>query len=162
VGRGERLQIANGIYHVTDRGNRGQRIFLDPRDAERFLGQLGEVIGRFSWLRLAYCLMPNHYHLLLATPEPNISTGMHRLKSLYARWFNARHDLTGHLFQSRFDARVVESDEYLARAIEYIHENPVRAGLCEKADDWCWSSARDSLTPPPSPPARAPRRTVLA
>ncbi len=88
----------------------------------------------------AYCLMTNHFHLLVQTPQPNLSQGMQRLNSEYAGYFNERHRLDGHLFQQRFDSRLIETDEYFADAMRYIAFNPVRAGLCGHPAEWPWSS----------------------
>jgi REP element-mobilizing transposase RayT len=133
--RARRILVEHGIYHVFSRGNRRQPIFLDERDFARFLEFLDEVVARYGWIVHAYCLMPNHYHLLVETPEANLSEGMHRLGFLYAQWFNRRHDVDGHLFQGRFGARLVESNYHLLETARYIVLNPVRAGLCRHAGD---------------------------
>jgi REP element-mobilizing transposase RayT len=101
--------------------------------------RLATVERRFAWIRRALCLMGTHDHLLVETPEPNLSDGMHQLNGMYARLFNARHGRVGVLFQSRFHAALVETDEHLAVAVHYIAENPVHAGLCTRAGDWPWS-----------------------
>jgi REP element-mobilizing transposase RayT len=101
---------------------------------------LREVIRKFEWSVYAYCLMPNHYHLIVDTDREHLSAGMHRLNFLYAQRFNRRHDRVGHLFQSRFGAYVIESDEHLLAALHYVAENPVRAGLCPEAADWPWAA----------------------
>jgi REP element-mobilizing transposase RayT len=96
MARSPRPQIAGGLYHVATRGNRRQRIFFERRDGEVFLSTLGDVIAVHRWRCHSYCLMPNHYHLLVETPDPDIALGMHRLNSRFAHWFNARHEVTGH------------------------------------------------------------------
>jgi putative transposase len=138
--RRPRPQIAGGIFHLTSRGNRRQVIFTDDRDHERFLQILGRVVSSRRWRCHAYCLMPNHYHLLIETPEPDLSAGMHHLNGVFARWFNWRHQLDGHLFQSRFHATVVESSWHLLELSRYLVLNPVRAGLCSEPSAWRWSS----------------------
>lgn len=137
-----RLQIAGGIYHVTSRGNRRQSICYDDHDRRCFLSMQDRVVARCGWRLHAYCLMDNHFHLLIETPKPNLSVGMQRLKCEYAAYFNARHALEGHLFQQRFGSRVIESEEYFSDALRYIALNPVRAGLCGHPSEWPWSSFR--------------------
>jgi putative transposase len=103
---------------------------------------LGRVVERFDWRCHTFCLMPNHYHLLVETPAPNLSAGMQRLNGLYAQWFNDLYGCTGHAFERRFFSRLVESDYYLFRLARYIVLNPVRARMCEEAWSWKWSSYR--------------------
>ena len=93
-----------------------------------------------GWRLIAHCLMPNHFHLLIETPRPTLSVGMHRLNSGYAHYFNERHEWTGHLFERRFDSRLVETDEHMQEALSYIALNPVKAGLCDHPWEWPWSS----------------------
>jgi REP element-mobilizing transposase RayT len=142
VPRAPRLQIADGVYHVTVRGNDRQRIFSNDGERRRFMALLAEVKGRCAWQLLAYCLMSNHYHLLLKTPNANLAEGMHRLNGVYAQAFNRWHRRTGHLFQSRYGARLVDTDGHLLSTIRYIARNPVRAGLCADPAEWPWSSHR--------------------
>lgn len=138
--RPPRLQLAGGTYHVTSRGNRRQAIYQDDDDRRRFLALRDRVVCRCGWRLRAYCLMTNHFHLLLETPKPNLSAGMQWLKCNYAAYFNERHSLDGHLFQQRFGSRLIETDEHLAEALSYIAFNPVRAGLCDHPSAWPWSS----------------------
>jgi REP element-mobilizing transposase RayT len=140
--RPPRVQLPGGVYHVISRGNRQQTIFYDDRDYARFLDVLGAVVLRLGWKCHAYCLMPNHFHLVIETPEPNISAGMQRLNSTYAQWFNRRYGYTGHLFQGRFYGQLVESTYQLLELARYVVLNPVRAGLCSDAHGWSWSSYR--------------------
>jgi putative transposase len=119
--------------------------------ATRFLNLFGGVAGQVGWRCHAYCLMPNHYHLVVETPEANLSAGMHRLNGGYARWFNRRYNLNGHLFQQRFHAVLVESDWHLLELSRYLALNPVRAGLCRTPAAWPWSSYRLVTEPVPSP-----------
>jgi REP element-mobilizing transposase RayT len=141
VPRIPRRSLPDGIFHVTSRGVARALIFRDALDYVALRSQLREVIRRFGWNVYAYCLMPNHYHLIVEIDREQLSAGMHRLNGLYAQRFNRRHDRVGHVFQNRFAAYVIESDEHLLAAILYLDENPVRAGLCEKAADWPWSAA---------------------
>jgi putative transposase len=112
---------------------------------------LGDVVVDHRWDCLAYCLMTNHIHLLVRTREPNLGKGMHRLHSVYAQEFNQRYGRTGHLFESRFGSSRIRSEPHLGRLEEYVAQNPVRAGLCETADDWRWSS-RGALARRLAPP----------
>jgi REP element-mobilizing transposase RayT len=139
VGRRHRVLIRGGIYHVTARGTGPIPIYRDAIDRHRFVRRLAVVESRYGWLRRALCLMTTHYHLLVETPEPNLSAGIHQLNGLYAQLFNRRHGRAGALFQGRFHAVLVETDEQLDAVRGYIAANPVRAGLCARAEDWPWS-----------------------
>ena len=101
--------------------------------------RLGDVESRFRWVRRALCLMGTHFHYVVETPEPNLSAGMQSLKSLYAQLFNIRHGRVGVLFESRFNAKLIASEEQLVATRDYIAANPVRAGLCARPEDWPWS-----------------------
>lgn len=140
--RPPRIAPPGAILHITARGNRRQEIFLDDGDRHRFLSVLGRAVSLHAWRCHAYCLMPNHYHLLIETPEGDISAGMHRLNGGYAQWFNKRHGFDGHLFQSRFHDVRLESTWHLLELSRYIVLNPVRAQLCRDPIDWRWSSYR--------------------
>lgn len=137
-----RILVAGGIYHVTARGNRRQEIFRDESDYGQFLAFLADVVARHGWTCHAYCLMPNHYHLVLETPKDDLSVGMHRLNSLYAMWFNYRHGLDGHLFQGRFHSVLLHSNWHLIELARYVALNPVRGGVCAHPSAWRWSSYR--------------------
>ena len=145
VPRAPRNELAAGIYHVTSRGNRRQAIFLDRRDHRRFLGALEDVVVRNGWLLYAYCLMPNHFHLLLETRAPTLGLGMHGLNGTYAQWFNWRHDVDGHLFGDRYHSRRVETDFHLLESTRYVVLNPVRAKLVAHPAQWEWSSYRATV-----------------
>ncbi len=138
--RPPRIQIAGGTYHVTSRGNRRQTIYFDDDDRRWFSMLRYRVIQRCGWRLHAYCLMSNHFHLLVETPEPNLSFGMQRLKSEYAAYFNERHSFVGHLFQQRFDSRLIETERHYEKTLRYIALNPVKAGLCDHPAEWPWSS----------------------
>jgi REP element-mobilizing transposase RayT len=140
VPRAPRLRPANGIFHITSRGNRRQSIFFEDADREWFLYFLEHTVKRFDWTCNAYCLMDNHVHLLVETPKENLSEGMQWLLGRYALDFNWRHGLDGHLFQGRFKSQVVDSNWHLLELARYIVLNPVRAGMCAAAADWPWSS----------------------
>ena len=121
-----RVEYANAVYHVTARGNERKAIYRDDADRQRFLETVEEAVERFGVLIHAYCLMPNHYHLLLQTPRANLSAAAGWLQTTYSVRFNRRHRRSGHLFQGRFKAHVVEEDAYARELIKYIHLNPVR------------------------------------
>jgi putative transposase len=134
------VQIPGGFYHVTARGNRRQDTFRRDGDWHCFFVIFAAVVERFCWRCHSYCLMPNHYHLLIETPQPNLSAGMQVLNGRYAQWFNQTHGLDGHLFQGRFHSVQIEGDWHLLELSRYIALNPVRAGLCTGPGDWPWSS----------------------
>jgi putative transposase len=140
MGRRPRIDHPGAFHHVTARGNAKAAIFVTSRDAEVFLATLGDVVRDRRWSCLAYCLMPNHYHLLIQTREANLSHGMHTLNATYARMFNAAHGRVGHVFQQRFHAEPIGREEHLLEALRYIVLNPVRAGLSETPEAWRWSS----------------------
>jgi REP element-mobilizing transposase RayT len=137
-----RLHFAGGIYHVTARGNDRRPIFEDDDDCSRFLTILASIVTRYHVLCHAYCLMDNHYHLLLETPEANLSVAMRQLNGVYTQRFNRRHRRCGHLLQGRFGAQLVDRDAYLWEVCRYIVLNPVRAGLVAHPRQWRWSSFR--------------------
>ena len=109
-----RIEFAGATYHVTSRGNERRSIFRSDRDRKMFLEFLAAATRRFGWSVSAFVLMTNHFHLVIGTPEPNLSRGMQWLNGKYAGWFNARHDRCGHLFQGRFKAVLVEKEAYFA------------------------------------------------
>jgi REP element-mobilizing transposase RayT len=150
--RAPHANVADGIYHVTSRGNRRETIFFDDYDYAGFLRRLGQTVERFGWLCHSYCVLPNHYHLLVETPEPNLSRGMLVLNGAYARRFNTRYSQVGHVFQGPFSCELVHRDEHFLECCRYIALNPVRAGLCRHPGDWRWSSYRAlaGLEPAPS------------
>ncbi len=145
MGRAHRVQGEDVVYHLTARGVRRMPIFEDVIDYATFERLLGKVVVRLGWAVYAYCQMPNHFHLLLRTPDADISEGMCWLNGVYARWFNARHNYSGHLFEERFYSEVIESNAHLLSLSSYIPLNPVRARLCPTAGDWRWSSFRATI-----------------
>jgi REP element-mobilizing transposase RayT len=152
--------ISNGIYHVTARGNRRAALFHDDHDCHRFLWLLDDVVKRCGWSCHAYCLMPNHFHLVVETPKADISAGMHSLSGGYARWFNRRYDLEGHVFQRRFHSVLVDSDWHLIELFRYLAMNPVRAKICAHPGQWPWSSYRACVGETPRPPFLTLERIV--
>jgi len=140
-----RIEFPGALYHITARGNAGQDIFLDARDSQRFLDLLDEIATRCRWSCFAYCLMANHYHLVVETPAPNLSHGMRQLNGRYTQAFNFRHQRDGHLFQGRYKAILVDREPYLKEVCGYVVLNPVCAGLTADARTWRWSSYRATL-----------------
>ncbi len=137
-----RIEYPDAVYHVTSRGNARSDIFHSASDRETFLKILSGVVQRFNWLCHAYCLMDNHYHLLIETPDGNLSKGMRHLNGVYTQKYNWLHQKTGHVFQGRYKAILVEKDSYLLELCRYVVLNPVRAGMTEKPEQWIWSSYR--------------------
>jgi REP element-mobilizing transposase RayT len=140
VGRPHREELEDGIFHVYARGNAKQAIYLDDADRQAYLRLLGLVVKKRRWRCLAYCLMQNHVHLLVETPEANLAAGMQALHGIYAQTFNQRHDRVGHLFQGRYGAVRITTDSQLWAAARYLALNPVAAGLCAKPAEWPWGS----------------------
>jgi putative transposase len=137
-----RLEFPGAIYHVTSRGNERRPIFRSDRDRRAFLGFLGEAVLRFGWSITAYVLMTNHFHLVIQTPEANLSLGMHWFNSSYAGWFNRARKRSGHLYQGRFKSALIQKEAYLAEVLRYVVLNPVRAHMAERPEDYKWSSYR--------------------
>lgn len=147
-----RIEFPGAIYHVTSRGNARRKIYLDDADREGFLVTLAWVVERFGWICHAYCLMGNHFHLMIETPAANLSRGMRQLNGVYTQNFNRRHRKIGHLFQGRFKAVLVERDSYLLELARYVVLNPVRAKMMKLPEGYAWSSYRATLGLDPVPP----------
>jgi putative transposase len=137
-----RIEFAGAVYHVTSRGNERRPIFRTNHDRVAFLRFLGETVERFGWSITAWVLMSNHFHLVIRTAEPNLSRGMHWLNGRYAGWFNRTHHRSGHLFQGRFHAFLIDEEAYLAEVLRYVVLNPVRAGMVDRPEKYRWSSYR--------------------
>lgn len=140
-----RIEFEGAVYHILSRGNARQNIFLSNNDKEKFLEILSSVVKRFGWLCHAYCLMDNHYHLAVETPEANLSRGMRQVNGVYTQYFNRTHERVGHLFQGRFKAILVDKDSYLLSLCRYVVLNPVRAGFVKRPEQWKWSSHRATV-----------------
>ena len=150
--RKPREEVAGGIHHVYARGNNRRVLFLDDVDRDGYLVLLGDVVKRQRWRCLTFCLMDNHVHLLIETPEPNLGDGMRRLHGDFARGLNRRHGSSGHVFQGRFGSKRLRNEGHLWTAVAYIAANPVAAGLCTAPERWSWGShaaaaARGALAP---------------
>lgn len=146
-----RLEFAGALYHLTARGNARAEIFLDDRDRFLFLDLLGKEIKQQAWRCYAYCLMSDHYHLLIETPEANLVSGMRRFNGVYTQSFNRRHERVGHVFQGRYKAILVDKDSYALELCRYIVLNPVRAGMVRQPEDWRWSSYSATAGPSTAP-----------
>jgi len=135
-----RLEFAGALYLITSRGNRQEAIYESDADREVFLAVLADVCKTYNWVCHAYCLMDNHYHLLIETPDANLSKGMRQVNGRYTQNFNRKHQRVGHVFQGRYKAILIDKNSYLLELCRYIVLNPVRAGMVDSAMDWPWSS----------------------
>ena len=147
-----RLQFEDAIYHLLSRGDRREAIFRDSADRSRFLDTLAAACAKTAWQVHAYCLMSNHFHLVIETPRPNLVSGMKWLLGTYTMAFNRRHRLSGHLFAGRYKSLLVDasSPDYLRAVCDYVHLNPARAGLVaaeEHLESYSWSSYPAYLQP---------------
>ncbi|UFS69424.1 transposase [Geomonas sp. RF6] len=151
MGRPLRIEFPGAHYHVTARGNELRDIFETRGDIERFLSYLETSITRYGVLLHSYCLMTNHYHLLVETTKGNLSEVMQHLNGAYTHYFNSKRNRVGHLFQGRYKAILINPDEYLVELSRYVHLNPVRTGMLSRPEEYPWSSYRDFIgerTPP--------------
>lgn len=137
-----RLEFPGAVYHITSRGNAGDAIFTDDDDRLLFLENLGKIVKRYKWRCHAYCLMDNHYHLLIETPTANLSKGMRQLNGIYTQAFNRRHARGGHVFQGRYKAIIVDRKTYLLELARYVVLNPIRLDVVRNLRDYRWSSYR--------------------
>jgi REP element-mobilizing transposase RayT len=135
-----RLEFDGAVYHVTSRGNARGDIFHDDGDRNVFMETLGKVVNRFNWRCHAYCLMNNH--LVIETPEGNLSKGMRQLNGLYTQGYNRRHRTVGHLFQGRYKAILIQKESHLLEVCRYVVLNPLRAQATDRVEQWKWSSYR--------------------
>ncbi len=137
-----RIEFAGALCHITARGNARLDIYLIDEDRQRFLALLHRACDRYQWQCHAYCLMPNHYHLLIETQMPTLSKGMKYINGTYTQAFNRHHQRVGHVFQGRFKGILVDKDSYMLELARYIVLNPVRARMVRSVKDWPWSSYR--------------------
>jgi putative transposase len=152
VGRQPREFVLGGMYHIYSRGSNRHSIFTFDSDRIDFLECLDRVVRRYELTCLSYCLMPNHYHLVVETPDGRLSNAMKALNGRYALRFNRRHGRDAHLFKNRFGAVLQETESQLLQTIRYVARNPIDAGLCAQPDEWPWSSygASAGLTKAPA------------
>lgn len=135
-----RIEYDGAVYHVTSRGNARKAIYKDDSDRESFLEVLRKVNSRYNWLCHAYCLMNNHYHIVIETPDGNLSRGMRQLNGVYTQLLNNRHNRVGHIFQGRYKAILIQKETHLLEVCRYVVLNPVRARSVQKPEEWPWSS----------------------
>lgn len=140
--RPPRVEVPNGLYHVVTRGNRQQTIFHEPEDYLRYLALLREARTRWQLRVIAYALIPNHAHFLVRTGSHPLGYVMQVVQGKFARWYNRKYRLTGHVFQGRYFARLCTDEGYLWALVRYIHDNPVHAALAWSPEAYPWSSAR--------------------
>ena len=147
-----RIEFAGAFNHITSRGNQKQPVFLSDRDRRYFLKLLGKANKKYGAVIHVYCLMNNHYHLLLETPHGNLSKVMHFINTAYTVYFNKQNDRVGHLFQGRYKAILIDADAYAQQVSLYIHLNPIRAGLVDLPEKYPWSSLKAYLGLDKGPP----------
>ena len=140
MSRPARIEFEFATYHVTSRGDRREDIYEDDEDRRIFLKIFADVIEQYNWICHGYCLMSNHYHLLIETPDANLSKGMRQLNGVYSQANNRRHQRVGHVFQGRFKGILVNAETYLLELTRYVVLNPVAANMVERPEDWRWSS----------------------
>ncbi|HEY1373323.1 MAG TPA: transposase [Candidatus Binatia bacterium] len=140
MARPMRIEYPGALYHITTRGNARRAIFKDDRDRRLLLDILQRIADRYHWLCHAYCLMDNHYHLVVETPDGHLAHGMRQLNGVYTQAYNRRHRRAGHLFQDRYKAILIDKESYLLEVCRYVVLNPVRAKAVEHPGKWKWSS----------------------
>jgi len=145
MGRKPRPQVPGGLHHIYSRGAVQLPVFLCDSDREMFLSLLATSIERSRWLCHGYCLLSNHYHLVLETPSPTLAKGMHRLNHAYAMWVNRQTGRLGHAFDARYGSSLIETEEHELEVARYVALNPVEAGMCRWPELWRWSSYRAQL-----------------
>ena len=155
-----RLEFPDALYHLTSRGDRREWIYEDDEDRQLWLQVLEECCERFDWQVLAYCLMSNHYHLLARTRLGNLSQGMRHLNGVYTQRSNRRYGRSGHVFQGRFKAVLVDEEAYLLEVARYVVLNPVRAGMVAEVGQWPWSSYAATVGLSEAPPWLDRRRAM--
>lgn len=145
MARKARKKSESGIYHIMLRGINRQQIFEDDEDCDRFLSTLKKYRDQCGYTIYAYCLMGNHIHILLKEGQEDLTLILKRIAGSYVYWYNLKYHRCGHLFQDRFKSEPVETDEYFLTVLRYIHQNPVKAGLCQYAEEYTYSSMREYL-----------------
>ncbi len=137
-----RIEYSGAIYHITSRGNEKKPIFYDEKDQEIFLNVLKSVNKKYNFICHAYCLMNNHYHLIIETPDGNLSKGMRQLNGVYTQTFNKKHHRVGHIFQGRYKAILIQKESHLLEVCRYVVLNPIRAKLVKDPEEWRYGSYR--------------------
>jgi putative transposase len=146
-----RIEFSGALYHATSRGNGQADIYLDNSDRQTFIDVLMEVCSRMQWMCYDYCLMTNHYHIVVETQAGNLSKGMRHMNGVYTQRFNRRHGRVGHVFQGRYKAILVDREPYLLELVRYVILNPVRAGMVTSPAHWRWSSYHATVGQMPAP-----------
>jgi len=141
-----RIDYPNAWHHVMSRARRGQDLFVDKADYQQFIDLLQEITDLFNINVAAYCLMPTHYHLMLQTPDANLSRCMRHLNGIYTQRYNVSHSCDGTLFRGRYKSILVDADNYVLQLVRYIHRNPLKAGLVKRLDQYVWSSHKGYLS----------------
>jgi len=141
-----RIQYPNAWYHVMNRGRRSENIFSDKKDYLVFINVIKESVELWNVYVAAYCLMPNHYHILIQTPDANLSRCMRHINGVYTQRYNRLHDCDGQMFRGRYQSILVDADSYLLQLVRYIHRNPLKAGLAENLKSYAWSSHKGYLS----------------
>ena len=141
-----RIEYEGALYHVTARGNERRRIYYSQSDYEKFKDYLKEAQEKYGYVLHCYVLMNNHYHLILETPEANLSRVMHYINGSYTNYINIKRKRSGHLFQGRYKAILIDRDRYLLELSRYVHLNPIRAAIAAKPEDYVHSSYRSFVT----------------
>jgi putative transposase len=150
MSRQARIRIPDGVYHVTTHGDGDMMIFEGPSEKWRLLDLLADTAEELDWAMYAWCVMGNHYHFLLKTPEENLSEGMHRINMSYGEWYNKSRGRHGHVFQDRFFSILITEDSHLLEASRYVVLNPLRVGLVAAPQEWPWSSYNAAVLGAPS------------
>jgi len=143
MARPYRLQGEGYLYHITSRGDDRKRVYVSEYDYEKFLEYLLKAKEKYNFFVFAYCLMSNHYHLLIETAQPNLSRIMQYTNTAYTVYYNRKRNRSGHLFQGRYKSIIIEGDSYFLELTRYMHLNPVRAGMVETPEEYKWSSFRE-------------------
>lgn len=151
MGRRARVRIPGGVYHVTTHGDGDMMIFEGPAEKRRILNLVAETAAELDWAMYAWCVMGNHYHLLLKTPDNNLSEGMHHVNTSYGEWYNKVRGRHGHVFRDRFFSILITQDSHFLEASRYVVLNPLRAGLVAAPQEWPWSSYSAAALGAPSP-----------
>ena len=137
-----RIEYEGAVYHITARGNEKKSIFRDDEDRFIFFDIMNQIKKRYNWLCHTYCLMNNHYHLVVETLDGNLSKGMRQLNGVYTQAFNKKHKRVGHVLQGRYKAILIQKENHLLEVIRYVVLNPLRAKIAQKPEGWKWSSYR--------------------
>jgi REP element-mobilizing transposase RayT len=150
MSRQARIRLPDGVYHVTTHGDGDMMIFEGPSEKWRLLDLLADTAKELDWATYAWCVMGNHYHFLLKTPDDNLSEGMHQINMSYGEWYNKSRGRHGHVFQDRFFSILITQDSHLLEASRYVVLNPLRAGLVTTLHEWPWSSYSAAVLGAPS------------